>query len=48
MGFHGVGGDYLKISADAPTQLVQYLRDHQDLFWVTTCRTAVDHMPSVR
>jgi hypothetical protein len=43
MGFHGVGGDYLTVSADAHKQLVQYLHDHQDAIWVTTFRMAMDH-----
>ena len=42
LGFHGVGGDYLKVSAEAHQQLVQYLHEHQDTFWVTTFREAMD------
>jgi peptidoglycan/xylan/chitin deacetylase (PgdA/CDA1 family) len=42
LGFHGVGGDYLKVSAEAHQQLVQYLHDHQDTFWVATFRQAMD------
>lgn len=43
LGFHGVGGDYLKVSAEAHQQLVRYLHDHQDVYWVTTFRQAMDH-----
>jgi len=42
LGFHGVGGDYLKVTAEAHQQLVRYLHDHQDAFWVTTFRQAMD------
>ena len=42
LGFHGVGGDYLKVTAEAHQQLVSYLHDHQDVFWVTTFRQAMD------
>jgi len=42
LGFHGVGGDYLKVTAEAHQQLVRYLHDHQDVFWVTTFRQAMD------
>ncbi len=42
LGFHGVGGDYLKVSAEAHKALVDYLKAHQDVFWVTTFRDAVE------
>lgn len=42
LGFHGVGGDYLKVSAEAHQQLVTYLHDHRDVFWVATFRQAMD------
>lgn len=34
--FHGVGGDYLNVSADAHKNLLQYLQDQQKEIWVTT------------
>ena len=34
--FHGVGGDYLKVSPKAHEQLVRYLADNQDVYWVDT------------
>lgn len=34
--FHGVGGDYLNVSADAHRQLVEYLRAHKKEIWTTT------------
>jgi peptidoglycan/xylan/chitin deacetylase (PgdA/CDA1 family) len=48
MGFHGVGGDYLKVSSEAHQQLVTYLHDHGDTFWVTTFRQAMDATGAVR
>jgi peptidoglycan/xylan/chitin deacetylase (PgdA/CDA1 family) len=48
MGFHGVGGDYLTVSADAHQQLVQYLKAHQDAIWVATFREAMDYTQKVR
>ncbi len=44
LGFHGVGGDYLKVSADAHQQLITYLHDHRDVFWVATFRQAMDQV----
>ena len=46
LGFHGVGGDYLKVSAEAHQQLVTYLHDHRDVFWVATFRQAMDETQS--
>lgn len=34
--FHGVGGDYLNVSADAHQQLVAYLKAHQREIWTAT------------
>jgi peptidoglycan/xylan/chitin deacetylase (PgdA/CDA1 family) len=48
LGFHGVGGDYLTVSADAHQQLVQYLKAHQDAIWVATFREAMDYTQKVR
>jgi len=31
--FHGVGGDYLKVSAEAHEELLSYLSDHKDVVW---------------
>ncbi|MEO8019443.1 MAG: polysaccharide deacetylase family protein [Pseudomonadota bacterium] len=43
--FHGVGGDYLAVSAQAHQQLVTYLRDHPDV-WVGTFREVLDYVSS--
>jgi len=48
MGFHGVGGDYLTVSADAHRQLVQYLKAHQDTVWVATFHQAMDYTQKAR
>jgi Polysaccharide deacetylase len=34
--FHGVGGDYLSVSAEAHQQLLAYLAAHPRDYWVTT------------
>lgn len=34
MGFHGVGGDYLTVSAEAHKELIEYLKAHKDEIWV--------------
>jgi peptidoglycan/xylan/chitin deacetylase (PgdA/CDA1 family) len=34
--FHGVGGDYLNVSADAHKQLVEYLKAHDREIWTAT------------
>jgi hypothetical protein len=44
MGFHGVGGDYLAVSADAHRQLLQYLHDHRGEIWVVPFREAMDYV----
>lgn len=33
LGFHGVGGDYLRVSAEAHAQLLAYLKEHADTIW---------------
>ena len=44
MGFHGVGGDYLIVSAEAHRQLLQYLHQHQSEIWVAPFREVMDHV----
>jgi len=43
LGFHGVGGDYLKVSAEAHTQLLAYLEKHADTIWVAPFSTVMDY-----
>lgn len=42
--FHGVGGDYLQVSADAHKKLLQYLNDQQKDVWVATFREVMDYI----
>jgi peptidoglycan/xylan/chitin deacetylase (PgdA/CDA1 family) len=46
LGFHGVGGDYLKVSAEAHAQLLAYLKGHADSIWVAPLSTVMDHVAS--
>ena len=41
--FHGVGGDYLITSAEAHQQLVNYLKQHPEI-WVATFEQAMDYV----
>lgn len=42
--FHGVGGDYLQVSADAHRKLLQFLNDQQKEIWVTTFQEVLDYL----
>ncbi|WGL17811.1 polysaccharide deacetylase family protein [Microbulbifer bruguierae] len=42
--FHGVGGDYITVSADAHRALLEHLAAHPDRYWVATMREAVAHL----
>ena len=42
--FHGVGGDYLKVSSEAHQQLVQYLKDNNKDIWIATFAEAMDYV----
>lgn len=41
--FHGTGGDYLEVSADAHRELVEHLRRHPDV-WVATFQAVMDYV----
>jgi peptidoglycan/xylan/chitin deacetylase (PgdA/CDA1 family) len=41
--FHGVGGDYLEVSAEAHRQLLAYLRAHPEI-WVARFQDLMDHV----
>lgn len=41
--FHGIGGDYITVSAEAHQQLLDYLKKDQLEIWVTTFQTALDY-----
>lgn len=40
--FHGVGGDYLQVSAEAHSRLIRYLKSNDDI-WVTTFEEGLDY-----
>lgn len=40
--FHGVGGEYLSVSAQAHQELIDYLRQHPDI-WVGTFQDVLDY-----
>lgn len=46
MGFHGVGGDYLIVTADAHKELVEYLKAHHDEIWVVPFGEVMDYVTS--
>lgn len=41
---HGIGGDYISISAEAHRQLIDYLKKHKKDIWVTTFQQALDEV----
>jgi peptidoglycan/xylan/chitin deacetylase (PgdA/CDA1 family) len=41
--FHGVGGDYLEVTAEAHQQLLHWLREHPDV-WVATFQEVMDYV----
>jgi len=43
LGFHGVGGDYLSVSAEAHAQLLAYLKAHSDTIWVAPFSTVISY-----
>lgn len=45
-GFHGVGGDYLSVSAEAHAQLLAYLKAHSDTIWVAPFSTVIGYATS--
>jgi peptidoglycan/xylan/chitin deacetylase (PgdA/CDA1 family) len=41
--FHGIGGDYIDVSASAHEELLKYLASHQDI-WVATFQEVLDYV----
>jgi peptidoglycan/xylan/chitin deacetylase (PgdA/CDA1 family) len=41
--FHGVGGDYLEVSAEAHRQLLEWLRKHPEV-WIATFEEVLDYV----
>lgn len=44
--FHGIGGDYLKVSNEAHELLLQYLSANQDKIWVATFKEITEYIKS--
>lgn len=44
--FHGIGGDYLKVSTEAHDKLLQYLDDHKSQIWVATFKEITEYIKS--
>ncbi|WNC71540.1 polysaccharide deacetylase family protein [Thalassotalea psychrophila] len=42
--FHGIGGDHLSVSTKAHQELLSYLADNQDIYWVDTYRNISLHI----
>jgi len=42
--FHGVGGDYLSVSAEAHQQLLDYLAAHRTEIWTAPYSEAMDYV----
>ncbi len=42
--FHGVGGDYLAVSAEAHEELLEYLAGNQDIYWVDSYINIMKHV----
>jgi len=42
--FHGIGGDHLQISTQAHDELLQYLSDNRDIYWVDTFINIMKHV----
>ena len=47
IGFHGVGGDYLEVSAEAHKALLAYLKAHDNEIWVGTFTEVMDRAVQV-
>lgn len=42
--FHGVGGQYIMVSSEAHNELLTYLNDHRDIYWVAPFREVMRHV----
>jgi peptidoglycan-N-acetylglucosamine deacetylase len=42
--FHGVGGDYLSVTAEAHRGLLRYLREHRAEIWTAPFQQVMDHV----
>ncbi|UUZ53723.1 hypothetical protein LP419_34635 [Massilia sp. H-1] len=46
--FHGIGGDYLAVSAQAHQQLIDYLAAHRQQYWTDSFVTIMKHVKAQR
>lgn len=46
--FHGIGGDYLTVSAQAHQELLDYLAAHRDEYWTDTFLNVMRHVRAQR
>jgi len=44
--FHGIGAEFFKISKETHHAFLEYLKAHQEIFWVTTFSEAMDYISS--
>ena len=44
--FHGIGAEFFKISKETHKAFLDYLKAHQDEYWVTTFSEAMDYITS--
>jgi peptidoglycan/xylan/chitin deacetylase (PgdA/CDA1 family) len=42
--FHGVGGQYISVSREAHNELLRYLYEHRDTYWVAPFREVMKHV----
>ncbi len=42
--FHGVGGDYLSVSARAHEELLRFLAENRDIYWIDTYLNIMTHV----
>lgn len=42
--FHGIGGDYLSVSAQAHEELVRFLADNRQMVWTDTFINIMQHV----
>jgi peptidoglycan-N-acetylglucosamine deacetylase len=46
--FHGVGGDWLKVSAETHRQFLAYLKSRESQLWVAPFQTVMDHVAAAK
>jgi peptidoglycan/xylan/chitin deacetylase (PgdA/CDA1 family) len=46
--FHGVGGQYIMVSREAHNELLSYLNEHRDIYWVAPFREVMKYISQER